>query len=246
MKTTRIVFFSLLTFSFSPLVNADFVGLNIGTNRWVPDISGSFNSSNDSSIETGNDLGYSDHTSIAMTISIEHPVPVVPNFRYQGYDLNASSQSTLDNDVTFNGSTYYTGSDVNSTLDLSHNDIALYYQLLDNWINLDLGLDFKMFDGKVSINNDAPIDVDETIPMLYFSARVDLPLTGFYVGANIQPYSLGDSSSEDSSLLIGYESRIGLGFEGGIKSFSLDLEDVNDLNTNLEYDGIFLNGYFNF
>ena len=46
--------------------------------------------------------------------------------------------------------------------------------------------------------------------------------------------------------MIGYESKIGLGIEGGFKTFTLDLEDVNTLNTNLEYDGLFLNGYFHF
>jgi outer membrane protein len=150
--------------------------------------------------------------------------------------------------VTFNNQAF--SGNIQSNLDLSHNDIVLYYELLDNWINIDLGLDLKMFDGKVSIsdnsNNNESIEVDETIPMLYLSARVDLPLTGFYVGANIQQLSIGDNSSEDSSLLIGYESKIGLGIEGGIKTFSIDLEDAKDLNTNLEYDGLFLNGYYHF
>jgi hypothetical protein len=46
--------------------------------------------------------------------------------------------------------------------------------------------------------------------------------------------------------MLGYESGNGLGFEGGIKKFSLELNDVTDVNTNLEYDGIYLNGYYHF
>lgn len=228
-------------------VHADFVGLNIGAHHWTPDISGSFSSNNtgSSTINLNNDLGYSDHSSTSLNISLEHPVPLLPNVRYSGNDLNVRSNSSITSTLQFNGVSYSSGN-INSNLDLSHNDIVLYYELLDNWINLDLGLDFKMFDGKVSINNDPGITVDETIPMIYLAARFDLPLTGFYVGANIQQLSIGDNSSEDSTLMIGYESKVGLGIEGGIKTFTIDLEDANELNTNLEYDGVYLNGYFHF
>lgn len=246
MNTTKTVLTTVMALAISSAAQADFVGLNIGTNHWMPDVSGSFSSDNNSSIKLEDDLGFSDHTSTSLNISIEHPIPGLPNLKYSGYDLDASSSSNVGN-ITFDGQPY--SGNVSSTLDLSHNDIVLYYELLDNWINLDLGLDFKMFDGKISINdttNSSSIDIDETIPMLYLSARFDLPLSGFYVGANIQQLSIGDNSSEDSTLLIGYESKIGLGIEGGIKSFSLELDDADNLNTNLEYDGLYLNGYFHF
>ncbi len=229
-------------------VHADFVGLNIGTKHWMPDITGSFSSDNNTPIALESDLGYDDTSSTAVNISFEHPVPGLPNVKYQGYDLDVSSSSTTANTLTFEG-TNYTG-DVNSTLDLSHNDIVLYYELLDNWINLDLGLDLKIFDGKVTVSDQdtsaSTIDIDETIPMLYLSARFDLPATGFYIGANIQQLSLDDSSAEDSTLMVGYESKSGLGIEGGIKSFNIELDDVNNLNTNLEYDGLYFNGYIHF
>lgn len=248
MTTSRIVLVALTTVSLCGPANADFVGLNIGTNHWAPDLKGSFASTTagSSSIDLNNDLGYSDHSSTSLNISLEHPLPLLPNVRYSGSDLNVSSSSTVSN-LNFNGQPY--NGAINSRLDLSHNDIVLYYELLDNWINLDLGLDLKVFDGKVSINDNSTtssIDVDETIPMLYLSARFDLPLTGFYVGANIQQLSIGDNSSEDSTLMVGYESKVGLGIEGGIKTFSIDLDDANNLNTNLEYDGLYLNGYFHF
>lgn len=248
MKLTgKVPSLLLIAAVLSGAASADFVGLNIGAKRWTPDLSGSFNSSNSGSIALDNDLGYTDHTSTSLSISFEHPVPALPNIRYQGYDLNARSSSNITNTVNFNG-TSYTGN-ISSTLDLSHNDIVLYYEVLDNWINIDLGLDFKIFDGRISINdtnNNSQIDVDETIPMLYLAARFDLPLTGFYVGANIQQLSIGDNSSEDSTLMIGYESKLGIGIEGGIKTFALELENADDLNTNLEYDGLFFNGYYHF
>ena len=53
-------------------------------------------------------------------------------------------------------------------------------------------------------------------------------------------------TAEDSTIMLGYESRNGPGMEGGIKYFSLELDDVNNLDTNLKYDGIYFNGYYNF
>lgn len=251
MKPSRKVLTALTAIALSGPACADFVGLNIGANHWTPDLTGTVGSTSagSSQINLNNDLGYSDETSTSLSISLEHPVPLLPNVRYTGYDLNSSRSSTLGTPITFNNTTFNTT--VNSTLDLSHNEIVLYYELLDNWINLDLGLDLKMFDGSVSMNegtNRSSINVDETIPTVYLSARFDLPLTGFYVGANINldQLNLGDSSAEDSTLMFGYESKAGLGFEGGIKTFSLELDDANDLNTDLEYDGLYLNGYIHF
>ena len=236
----------LIALGISGIASADFVGLNIGASNWRPDISGTFNSTNAGTVSLSRDLGLKDDSTSNISITLEHPIPMLPNIKYQGQGLNSNGRSTLSNQVVFNNQTYNSGTSINSKLDLSHNEIALYYELLDNWINLDLGLDFKMFDGKVSINNDPGIIVDETIPMLYVAARVDLPFTGFYIGANIQTLSIGDNSIDDSTLLVGFESKVGLGIEGGIKTFSLELDDTNNLNTNLEYDGFFVNGYYHF
>ncbi len=137
---------------------------------------------------------------------------------------------------------------VTSTLDLSHDDIVLYYEILDNWINLDIGLDVKIFDGKIALSGSSSkiVPIDETIPSLYLSARFDLPFSGFYIGADFIGASTGDNSLEDTSIMLGYESESGLGFEGGIKRFSLEINDVTDINADLEYDGIYLNGYYHF
>ncbi len=243
MSPTRIVLPLIIGLAGFNAAQADFVGLNIGAYSWSPDIGGTIQTGSDAKIRLDSDLGYSDENITGLSISLEHPVPMLPNVRYQTVDLNSSSRTTTSGNIQFNGSSY-TGT-INSTLDLSHQEIVLYYEMLDNWINIDLGLDLKMFDGEVGINNNR-IAIDETVPMLYLSARVDLPFTGFYVGANLQQLSLGDNSAEDTTLLIGYESSSGLGIEGGFKTFTLDLNDVGDLDTNLEYDGLFLNGYFHF
>ena len=125
----------------------------------------------------------------------------------------------------------------------------LYYKLLDSKVDLDLGVDLKRFEGQIS-RTGSNFAVDETIPLLYLSARIDLPVTGLYVGANINAnvvdLGLSDSSAQDSTLMLGYQSDNGLGIEGGIKYFSLELNESGNYGTEFEYDALYLNGYINF
>lgn len=237
-----------LLFLHTTSASADFIGFKIGVSQWTPDLSGDFNSGNDA-IDLNNDLdlGVNDPAQTSLVLILEHPIPIIPNIKYQSFDLETTGTTTLDRDIQFNGQTFSKDSQVTSTFDLSHNDIVLYYEILDNWLSLDLGIDLKRFDGQVDINDnnitDNNIIVDETVPLLYISARFELPLTGFYAGVD---NSSGGNSANDSSLLVGYETSVGLGIEGGIKTFSVTLDNVNNIDANVEYKGVYLNGFFHF
>ena len=223
--------------------------VSIGASYWSPDLSGNFNSAGEGTIDLSDDLDVGDPSMSSLVLQLEHPIPVLPNVRYQGIDLDSDGRSTLSSNITFDGQTYTAGESVRTTFDLSHEDIVLYYEVLDNWVNLDIGLDLKRFDGEVSLvgsTASSSIDIDETIPLLYLSARFDLPFSGFYVGADISSFSIDDSSAGDTTLKLGYRSDIGFGIEGGLKTFSIELDDADDLDTDIEYDGAFINGYFSF
>ena len=231
---------------------AEFIGLDIGASRWAPGLNNNYRNSESGSIDLVDDLDRENPSQSSMVLILEHPIKMLPNIKYRGYELDSSNRLTLDSNINVNGQTFISGNELTSTYDLSHNDVVLYYQLLDNRLNLDLGVDLKSFDGEVSLDGSTStsVEVDETIPLLYLSARYDLPNSGFYVGANINAniidLGLSKSSAQDSTILLGYDSGSGLGVEGGYKSFSLDLDDVDILDDDLQYDGVFLNGYFNF
>lgn len=231
---------------------AEFIGFDISKSHWTPAFSSSISGSNNASIDLVDNLGVKDPANSSMVLILEHSISALPNIRYQGYNLDSSGTSTLDSDINFNGETFISGDRITATFDLSHDDIVLYYQVLDNWVNLDIGLDLKRFDGEVSLSgvSSTSVDIDETIPLFYLSARFQLPVNGLYVGANINSnfsgLNIGGSTAEDSTIMLGYESGNGLGVEGGFKYFSLDLNDVDSLDTNLKYDGLYFNGYFNF
>lgn len=230
----------------STISYADFIGLHVGSSYWTPDLTGTFNSSssaNNISINSSVD------SELAFTVSLEHPIPIIPNIKLQSRGLNSSGADSVTG-LNFNGSIF--NGDISSSLDLSHNDIVLYYELLDNWINFDFGLNLKTFDGEITVSDSsksAAIAVDEAILLVYLSARVDLPFSGFYIAAEIQDRSLSDSEVEGSTFVIGYEASVvllGFGIEGGYKKFFLGLDDASSLNTAIEYDGMYINGYIHF
>lgn len=253
MRTTRSVFIlsACLGISLGP-VKAEFIGLDIDANRWNPAFTNSFNGSDDSSIDLVDDLDVEDPSQTSMVLILEHPIKALPNLRYQGYDLDLSGTSTLGTSGGFVGEITSTGDAGTSIVDLSNEDLVLYYQLTDKRFDLNLGVDLKRFDGELSLGgaDSTSVDIDETIPLMYLSARYDLPNSGFFVGANINAniidLGLSESNAQDSTIMMGYENRNGLGISGGFKSFSLELDDVYNVDTDLEYDGIFLNGYINF
>ncbi len=165
-KITVLLGGTLLVTSFA--ASAEFVGVNIGAAYWSPSLDGSISTDDDSSINLRDDLGLDDSRESAVGFSIEHPVPFLPNLKYEDFSLDSSGRNTIDSSIDFNGTNFASGSTVNSTIDLSHEDIVLYYEVLDNWINLDLGVDLKRFDGEVSLagSTTSSLVIDEVIPML--------------------------------------------------------------------------------
>ncbi len=254
MGTTRGVFaISACLWLAVGTAEAEFVGLNIGSSQWNPAPYSDFVNSNSESIDLVDDLELENPQQSSMMLILEHPIAALPNIRYQGYDLDSSVNSTLGSNLLLNGEALNPGNGVTSSVDLSQDDFVLYYQLSGNKrVDFDLGVDLRRFDGEISLDGtpETSISVDETIPLLYLSARFDLPYNGFYVGAhinaNVIDLGLSESSAQDSSIMLGYDSGNGLGVEGGFKYFSLDLDDVDQPDADLEYDGIYLNGYYNF
>jgi outer membrane protein len=242
--TSCVFSISALLWLATGTAQAEFIGFTIGAKHWASATTGSFDGNDSDSIDLIDDLDVDNPEQSSMTFILEHPITALPNVRYQG--------SHLDSDTSLQGQAFSSGNQVSSAYDLSHDDIVLYYQLLNDWVDLDLGVDVKRLDGEVSFAgaSSSAVSVDETIPLLYLSARFDLPLNGLYVGANINAnvidLGISESSAQDSTIMMGYESGAGLGIEGGYKHFSLDLDNVESPDTDLEYDGVFLNGYINF
>ncbi|KJZ14197.1 hypothetical protein TW85_09755 [Marinomonas sp. S3726] len=209
--------------------NADVLGLTAEVGSYSPDA--------DLWAADTNTTGTSDmdaDSGIYYGIALEHPIPVIPNLRIQGTEITADGTAT----ATYNGSSY---SNAAASIDLSHTDFTLYYELLDGlfWLNLDLGITLRQYDGYVEISNDRT-DLSETLPMLYASPFIDIPGTGLSIGGEIKYLSYDDSSITDTSIKVKWESPFLVGIEAGYRQHEIDLVDVSDLDVYSDNSGVFI------
>jgi len=222
-----------------PTAQADVIGGSVEASYWAANYSGKFVSGN-STIDVEDDLGFDDGGFVELSASFEHPIPVLPNLRVRHIDLDETENGSLT--TTFDGQTF--SGDVTTNLDLTHTDLVLYYEILDNYVSVDAGLDIKVFDGQLDIQQDGSSNrsttkIDDVVPMLYVGASVELPLTGLSAGADVSAINYSDSSLTDAKIRI----RQGFGpafLELGYRQMSIDIEDISDVDVDSELSGAYL------
>ncbi|MGX5173366.1 TIGR04219 family outer membrane beta-barrel protein [Aliikangiella sp. IMCC44653] len=239
-----------------PVAQADIAGFEVGAYQWSTDYDGTISSDSGNvlgdEINLRDDLGYTDDKNNIIWASLEHPLPFIPNFKLVSSDINASATNTLVREIQFAGETYSANADVATTVDLSNIEYTFYYEILDNWVNLDLGLTLRQYDGEVSLRTlDLPNNLDErenidfTIPLVYAKARFDLPFTGFFIDAELNAISYDDDSVSDMLIALGYESDIGFGAKLGYRTFDLDVVD-DQFTADVTFDGAYVSAFYHF
>ena len=124
----------------------------------------------------------------------------------------------------------------------------MYYEILDNWINVDVGLSLREYDGGVALKTsalDQSENIDFSLPLIYVKARVDLPFTGFFVDAEMSTISYDDEELTDTQFGVGYETSVGFGAKLGYKTFSLKI-DEKPLKADFEFSGSYLSVFYHF
>ncbi len=234
----------------SPAVNADTVfGVYAGVGNWQVGSAGDIGVTDTSPGE----LGFGEDNNNLFHLALEHPVPLLPNVLVKYTDLSASGNAQLDDPVEFSNVSFMSGETLATDLNLEQVDATLYYEVLDNWLNLDLGVTIRSYRGEltaVSAAQSESVDLDAVVPMAYFMGQFDVPLTGFSfrADANVIGYS-GDSISDVSASVAwntDFLAAFEVGMELGYRRARLDLEDLGDLDTALTFDGPFvaINAHF--
>jgi outer membrane protein len=239
----------------TPLVSADTIlGVYAGGGNWNTAYSGDIGTDG---IDVENDLSLDEAGHNFFYVALEHPLPLIPNVKLQRTDIQSSGSGTLNSSALFDAINFGAG-DVITDIDLSHTDLTLYYEILDNWVTVDLGVTARLFDGEAKISGSASgtltavtenIDINEGTPMLYAKAQFDLPFSGFAVGADLNYAGFGDSTLTDYSIRASYMANlpiIELGVELGYRSLQLKLDGLGDLEADFTVDGPYLSVLFHF
>ena len=227
-------------------ISAAVLGFQAGGGSWTHTPSGDLTASDGgvgTSADLKDDLNLTKKSEGYSYFILEHPVPVIPNIKYVSTKLTSNGSGTVSASFDFNGTTYATSTAVTTVLDLSQTDAILYYEVLDNVVSLDLGLNAKTITGKASVNTDSTT-FKATIPMIYAAAEVALP-AGFAIAADISTISAGKNTISDTTLKLTYTSDYYLGLEAGLRTQSYTL-DVDSVKSSMKFNGVFAGVYLRF
>lgn len=235
-KLSSLIAPVMLAASFS--THADVVGGTVEASYWYAGLSGDAAIGGDS-VDAEDDLNFDDESFFEFAASIEHPVPILPNVRLRMTDLDQTTKGTLGS--SFDG---VSSGDIETNLDLSHYGAVFYYEILDNWVSIDLGLDIRKFDGQLEVtntsdNSTSQTEIDETLPLGYISAEFAMPFTDMSAGAEISAISYSGNSIHDARIRI--RQGLSLAFvELGYRQLGIKLDDVSDLDVDLDFSGVYV------
>lgn len=88
-------------------------------------------------------------------IGYRHNFPVIPHFKARHAQLQYEELSTSGIDITFAGETFTAGTELLTNIDLTKQDIQLYYPVLNSWLQFDVGADIINFTYEVELTGAA-------------------------------------------------------------------------------------------
>jgi outer membrane protein len=225
---------------------ATILGFQVGGGIWAHDPNGTISTSADGvgvSADLKDDLQLSKKSESYSYFLVEHPVPVIPNFKYVNTMLTTAGSGTVTATFTFAGNTYLTNAAVTTQLELSQIDKILYYEILDNAISLDIGINIKSITGKAVVNADTTTFSGD-IPMLYVAAEISLP-ADLALAGEISTISAAGNTINDITLKVMYTTSFDLGVEAGIRTQNYNI-DVDNVQADVKFSGIFAGVYYKF
>jgi len=238
----------LLSLLFSTFLLADTIGgeASIGFSSHTLEGSAKYNTLNN--VDIVDTFNLSDNQDIFLKAYIEHPFPLFPNIKL-GYTSFSYDSSSFVSSFSWGDIRNFTGK-IDNSLSLTYTDATLYYELLDNWTEIDTGFTFRYIKGDMhvisSINDDA-ISYTTLIPMLYGKARFNIPSTDISFQAELNLVSFSGLTTYDYELSARYSFAMGLGIEAGYKTFHLDSNDLVDgLETNIDISGPYISAIWDF
>jgi outer membrane protein len=232
---------------------ADTLGFEAGTAFWKASNRGVVQSTG-TKIDLQDDLGHqkSQDTTFFWAI-LEHPIPVIPNIKIVHSLISSDANKAITQEIVFAGQTYRASAQVESELTLNQTDFMFYYEILDNIVELDIGLNIKHLQGEAILKSQAlGLNEKETIsapiPMLYAKGRVNVPFSGLSAGVEGSYLKIANSKALDYRVEASYSKKIAILDIGGVLGYrNLNiLIDTDDTYVDLEYKGPYLGMFLHF
>lgn len=190
------------------------LGFGAEVDYYNPTASGDFNYK-----ATATQFSNDSESAYQVGFYFEHPVPVLPNLRVD-----------YTPDTSFNGS--------GNKVTFNQLDITPYYEILDNVVDIDVGISFKVLEGKIA--GSVSESFNEVIPMGYLGAAAMIPGLPLSVEGSVKYIGFSGDSLSDVRIKAVWKIAAGLQAQAGYRQESLRINDRFDMNTNMTIKGPFV------
>ena len=148
---------------------------------------------------------HSDKRAGYLYVTIKHPLPILPNIRFEYVGVKSGGELTYSTDLGFPIGVVEIGTE--SQFFLTQYDTILFYNLLVNtfYMSFDLGVDVKYINTQYYVPE---LSVDETsssiVPMVYLRGRVDAPFAALGLESDIKYITDGELTVYDVRIKVDY------------------------------------------
>lgn len=226
------------------------LGVYAGVQGWNMSSEGAFGQVQNG-VDSSANFSFDKESQNSFYLALEHPVPLVPNIKIKHNQMETNGDTTLSSTFSFGGEDFSVASQLATNVDLTNTDFIFYYEILDNdLVTIDVGLNAKKVEGVLDVVNktDATQTASESfngyVPMLYGNVEIGLPFTGLGVFAEGSMLSVGDHTLYDYEAGVGYtfidNLAVDMTVQLGFRAVKLELQDLDDINSNLDFDGVFV------
>lgn len=212
-------------FMASSLSAATILGFGVEADFFNPSVDGSFEYKS-----TQTDFSNDSAASYQIGAFIEHPVPLVPNLR-----LDYTSPTKFEGSNGIGGT---------NRVSISQLDITPYYEIIDTIVDIDLGVTFKVFDGKIegTVNE----NFNPILPMLYVGVAAPIPATPLSIAGNVKYINVSGDSFTDAKVKALWKLAPMIEAQAGYRYESLNVGDRFNFNANTTIKGPFVGLSVNF
>ena len=230
------------------MASADILSFTIGAGVWNETPEGNIIKPSGAitpTVDVKNDLFWSEESQGYIFATLEHPVPLLPNVRLMHTKIDHAGSGNTS--FSFDGESF--SGAVANDFSIEQTDILGYYEVLDNVVSLDLGLNIRLLDLSYQINDDSGTNASGTVsapvPMLY-GLIGGSPWPGLLLSAEGNYMSISGSTISDFNAKISYTTDFFVGIEAGYRAQTIELDDVDDTNAKIDFKGPFIGAYLKF
>lgn len=210
----------------SGLAQADVIGVKGDLSYWAYD-----GQANMAAQTAASDQDLERKGAAQLSLAIEHPVPLIPNAKIRYVNLKTQTENEVAGQPVY---------DIN----MDHADFILYYEILDNIVNADVGVGATTLNGHVTTLALSKTDIDKTVPVIYATAGAKLPFTGLSAKAEATYTNVNDVKITDAQAEVQYNfvqsMLLDLGAKVGYRIMNIELDDMDKRDMKFEFKGPYI------